>query len=155
MALRRGDAYTARGRYAAGTGLRGGDEASAMVHDLYIGHFEHDGHCGRIRVERVAGGRRATLVMARPLDWGVVEATLRAVGGNDVALSSIPRGWRLRVAQQGYLVCDHYTRSRRAIEFVIRLARKTGCQLINSNLFPLVSVESLERRLGLPVKWAD
>ena len=122
-----------------------------MVHHLYVGHFENDGDVGRTKRD---GHGIPRLIRTRPLDPILVEEALRTVGGEAVHLGSIPAHWDLW-PEDGYLVCDHYTRSRRAIEFVIRVVRATGCEMFDSNLFPRVTVESLERRLALPVRWLD
>lgn len=48
-----------------------------------------------------------------------------------------------------------YTTSRGVLGFVIRLVKATRCQMFDSNLYPAVGVESLERQLSLPRRRSD
>src|SRR3954469_22474265 len=106
-----------------------------MTHDLYIGFFDKD-EDGFGRPVRDSDGY-ARLVVVRPLEPSVVEAALQQVTDNKVTLRSIPESWELWV-EPDHVVCNHYTPSRTALQFVIRLARTTGCDLFDSNLFPPV-----------------
>ena len=123
-----------------------------MIHDLYIGYFAKD-EDGAARLVRGSDGI-SRLVVVRPLEPAVVEAVLKQVTEGRVTLESIPESWRLWVADD-HVVCDHYTPSRTALRFVVRLAESTGCDLLDSNLFPPVTVAQLEQQLRRPSRWID
>ena len=44
--------------------------------------------------------------------------------------ASIPDDWGLGIEEEGFIVCDAYTHSRDAIDFIRHLATKTGCDVL-------------------------
>lgn len=99
-----------------------------MLHYLETGHFEQeDGHVRFERVDEPLRSHRAVVV--RPLDTAVVEAALREVGGDHLTLSTVPRDWDVHLNSDGVLVSNEYTHSRQAVEFVARVAERTGAEI--------------------------
>jgi hypothetical protein len=123
-----------------------------MFHYLYVGHFDKD-EDGFGRPVRDSNGL-GRLVVVRPLETSVVEAILRQVSDDEVTPRSIPESWELWM-ERDHVVCNHYTPSRSALQFVLRLAQATQCDLLDSNLYHPVSVAQLEQHLRQPGRWID
>ena len=123
-----------------------------MVHYLYVGYFDKD-DAGFGRPVRDAHGI-AHLVAIRPLTRTVVDSLLRQTTRNTIVVDSIPESWQLWV-EDDHVVCNHYTLSRSALQFVLRLAQMTGCDLLDSNGYYPVTIAQLELQLRQPRRWID
>jgi hypothetical protein len=98
----------------------------SFIHYLFLGHFEHDGDLVRF----VKGPNDAAYrpVVSRPLDAEVLKVVLREVTGTEVDSLVFPDEWMMWL-KDAYLVCEKYTRNRKAIDFVARLVEKTRCEI--------------------------
>ena len=98
-----------------------------MVHYLWVGHFdEEDGHVRFVRVDELYRGHERMVM--RPLDTATIEAALRETDAR-LTLTTIPRDWHVDLEADGVLVGDEYTHNRQAIEFVARVAERTGADI--------------------------
>jgi hypothetical protein len=98
----------------------------AMVHYLFLGHFECEGEMARFGK---SGNERAFKpVFARSLDVNVVQTALQEVKGAEADGLSFPSDWLVWLGD-GYLVADKYTRNADAIDFIARLVIRTGCNI--------------------------
>jgi hypothetical protein len=98
----------------------------SFIHYLFLGHFEHDGDVVRFAKSPRDGAYWP--VIRRPLDPEAIKAVLRQVKGADVEELAFPDDWRIWW-EDGYLVCDKYTRNPEAINFVTHLVERTGCDI--------------------------
>jgi hypothetical protein len=96
-----------------------------MIHHLYVGHFERDRGVMKLEKRKSDGAPRPVVV--RPLDMATVQELLEEKG---VERTNIPEDWRLGIEEEGFVVCDAYTHSRDAIDFIRQLATKTGCDVL-------------------------
>ena len=96
-----------------------------MIHHLYVGHFEKDRGVMKLEKRKSDGAPRAVVV--RPLDMATVRELLAEKG---VEGTNIPEAWRLGIEEEGIIVCDAYTRSPDAIDFLRKLATRTGCDVL-------------------------
>ena len=98
----------------------------AFIHYLYVGHFEHDGNVARF--SKSADDPVYRPVVRRAIDPQTIKAVLRettGAAGNDL---TFPDSWMIGM-DDGYLVCDKYTRNRAEIDFVTRLVERTRCDI--------------------------
>ncbi len=65
--------------------------------------------------------------MVRPLDMATVRELLAEKG---VEGTNIPEDWRLGIEEEGIIVCEAYIRNQDAIDFIRKLATKTGCDVL-------------------------
>lgn len=107
----------------------------SLVHNLYLGHFEREGDF--VRLSRTPANPLLTPVISRPLDMAVVEELLREKG---LYASDIPDEWELYL-EDGYIVCAR--RHPEAVDFLIRLARRTGCDIFDLACFALLKPEDV------------
>jgi hypothetical protein len=98
----------------------------SFIHYLFLGHFERDGEV--IRFSKSPSDPVYRPVVRRPMDTGAINAILREVRGAEVDGLAFPDDWMIW-PDDGYLVCDKYTRNREAIDFVARLAERTHCDI--------------------------
>src|SRR6266567_807275 len=98
----------------------------SFIHYLFLGHFEHDGDV--VRFSKSPEDPVYRPVVRRPLDTEAVKAILREGAGDGVDDLTFPDDWMIWM-DNGYLVCDKYTRNREAIDFVARLVERTHCDL--------------------------
>jgi hypothetical protein len=98
---------------------------SAMIHHLYVGHFEKDRGVMKQEKGKSDGAPRAVVV--RPLDMATVQELLAEKG---VEGTNIPEDWWLGIEEEGFIVCERHTHSRDAIDFIRKLATKTGCDIL-------------------------
>jgi hypothetical protein len=96
-----------------------------MIHHFYVGHFEKAG--GVMKLQKRKSDAAPRPVVARRLDMAAVQELLEEKG---VAGMNVPDEWQLGVEEEGFLVCDAYTRSRDAIDFIRQLTTKTGCEVL-------------------------
>lgn len=96
-----------------------------MIHHLYVGHFEKDR--GVMKLEKRKGDGAPRAVVVRPLDMATVQELLEEKG---VDGTNIPEDWRLGIEEEGIIVCEAYTRNQDAIDFIGKLATKTGCDVL-------------------------
>ena len=96
-----------------------------MIHHLYVGHFEKDRGVMKLEKRESDGAPRAVVV--RPLDMATVQELLTEKG---VEGTNIPEDWRLGIEEEGIIVCEAYTRNQDAIDFIRKLATKTGCEVL-------------------------
>jgi hypothetical protein len=96
-----------------------------MIHYLYVGHFQPEGNF--IRFAKSSPDAPSTPVTLHPLEADVVAELLSEKGTRRSAVSA---EWHLWF-EDGYLVCDKYTRSRDALNFLVRLAKRTGCDIVD------------------------
>jgi len=98
----------------------------SFVHYLFLGHFEHDGEA--VRFSKDPGDRAYRPVVCRPLETVAIEAVLREIKGAEVDDLAFPDDWMIW-SDDGYLVCEKYTRNQEAIDFVARLVGRTRCDI--------------------------
>ncbi|HKI30626.1 MAG TPA: hypothetical protein VKA46_01945 [Gemmataceae bacterium] len=98
----------------------------SFIHYLFLGHFEHDGEV--VRFSKRPPDRAYRPVIRRPLETEAIKAVLRQVKGADVEELAFPDDWMMWW-EDGYLVCDKYTRNPEAINFVARLVERTRCDI--------------------------
>jgi hypothetical protein len=98
----------------------------SFLHYLFLGHFERDGEV--VRFAKHPGDSVYRPVVRRPLDTETLQAVLREVKGAAVDDLAFPGDWMMWF-DEGYLICDKYTRNREAIDFVARLAERTRCDI--------------------------
>jgi hypothetical protein len=98
----------------------------SFIHYLFLGHFERDGDV--IRFSRSPSDSAYRPVVRRPLDEEAVKAVLGESIGAEVNGLDFPADWIMWL-DDGYLVCDKYTRNRKAIDFAARLVERTGCDI--------------------------
>jgi hypothetical protein len=96
-----------------------------MIHHLYVGHFEKDRGFMKLEERQSDGAPRP--VLARPLDMAIVQGLLAEKG---VQWTNIPDDWRLGIEEEGFIVCLAYNRNQDAIDFIRKLATKTGCDVL-------------------------
>src|SRR5262249_2813401 len=96
-----------------------------MIHHLYVGHFEKDWGVMKLEKRKSDGAPRAVVV--RPLDMAIVQELLKEKG---VEGTNIPENWWLGIEEEGIIVCEAYTRNSDAIDFIRKLATKTGCDIL-------------------------
>src|SRR6266852_2150622 len=116
----------------------------SFVHYLYIGHFEHDG--AFVRFSNTLTDPILKPVVSHPIDMDVVKWLVQEFRGREVqaANSLFPMDWALWV-EDGYLACNQYELSHQTIDFIIRLARETGCDLVDFNARSSIRPEELLR----------
>ena len=100
-----------------------------MIHHLYVGHFERDGGAMKLAKRQTDGAPRPVVVC--PLDMSTVHELLQEKGVN---ATNIPDDWWLGIEDEGFIVCERDTHSRDAIDFIRKLALKTGCEIAYDGL---------------------
>jgi len=103
-----------------------------MIHHFYVGHFEKAD--GVMRLQKRRDGAPPRPVVARRLDMAAIQELLEEKG---VAGMNVPDDWQLGIDDEGFLVCDAYTRSRDAIDFIRRLIAKTGCEVLYDGMLAI------------------
>ena len=103
-----------------------------MIHHFYVGHFEKDRGAMKLQKRSSDGAPRPVLV--RSIDMAIVRKLLEEKGVND---DSIPEDWWLGFEEEGFIVCNAHTRSQDAIDFIGRLARKTGCDVLYDGMLAI------------------
>lgn len=98
----------------------------SFIHYLFLGHFEHDG--GSVRFSKNPSDSVYRPVIRRPLELAAIESVLREVKGIETQDLAFPDDWMIWL-DDGYLICDKYTRNREAIDFIARLVERTGCDI--------------------------
>jgi hypothetical protein len=98
----------------------------AFIHYLFLGHFEHDGN--GVRFSKSADDHVYRPMVRRPIDPQAIKAVLRETTGATSNDLTFPDSWMIGM-DDGYLVCDKYTRDRAAIDFVARLVERTRCDI--------------------------
>jgi hypothetical protein len=111
-----------------------------VIHYVYLGHFDKEADF--IRFERHADTKPAWYrpVVVQSLDQSVVADLLAEKG---LTPSTLPDDWGIAFDQEGFVVCDRFTRNRDAQEFVNNLASRTGCDVADFSSLSLVSAEQL------------
>jgi hypothetical protein len=102
----------------------------SFTHYLLLGHFEHDGE--HVRFSKRPGDSVYRPVVRHSLDREIVTAALREAKGREVEELDFPEDWRIWL-EDGYLVCDKYTRNQAAIGFIARLVERSGCEIHDSS----------------------
>jgi hypothetical protein len=98
----------------------------AVIHYLFLGHFEHDGEI--VRFSKSSSDSVYRPVVRRPIDPATIHSVLSEVTGAEVDNFKFPDGW-MTWLEDGYVVCDKYTRNQEVIDFVTRLVTRTHCDL--------------------------
>ena len=98
----------------------------SFIHYLFLGHFEHDGTT--VRFSKSPGDTVYKPVVRHPIETDVIKVVLREVRGTTVNDLAFPDGWVMWM-EDGYLVCDKYTRNREEIHFVAHLVERTHCEI--------------------------
>jgi hypothetical protein len=98
----------------------------SFIHYLFLGHFEHDG--ALVRFSKRPDDPVYRPVIRRSLDTAVLRAVFLETTGRDVDEITFPDDWMVWM-DDGYLVCDKYTRNPEVIDFITRLAERTRCDL--------------------------
>lgn len=107
----------------------------SFIHYLFVGDFDRDEH--GIRFVRPGPGEPFRPVVARPLTPNMVAAAVRDVTGG--ANETIPNDWSAWL-DDGFLICDRYTKNPREIEFISRLVEQTGYSLYDRSVHEEVSL---------------
>lgn len=102
----------------------------SFIHYLFLGHFERDGEA--VRFAKNPSDSTYRPVVRRPLESEAIQTVLREVKRSEVHELSLPDEWMIW-AEDGYLVCDKYSRNPEAIDFVVRLVERTGCDIYDVN----------------------
>jgi hypothetical protein len=98
----------------------------SFIHYLFLGHFEHEGETVRLSKSRSDPVYKP--VVRRPIDTEVIKAVLQEHQRAKVDELAFPDDWAIW-KEDGYLVCDKYTRNPEAIDFVARLVERTRCDI--------------------------
>jgi hypothetical protein len=96
-----------------------------MMHHLYVGHCAKERGAMGLEKRQTDGAPRP--VLTRPLDMATVRELLQQKG---VDGTNIPENWRLGIEEEGFIVCDAYTCSHDAMDFLRQLATKTACDVL-------------------------
>src|SRR5947209_1545494 len=102
----------------------------SFIHYLFLGHFEHEG--GLVRFSKSPSNSAYKPVVSRPLDMNEMQAALHETQDANMLDGSFPSDWQIWL-DDGYLVCDKYTRNPDELRFVSRLAERTGCEILDAN----------------------
>lgn len=100
----------------------------SFLHYLFLGHFEHDGAV--VRFSKRPSDPVYRPVVCRPLDTEALKAILREMQGSHVHELLFPDDWTIAM-DEGYLVCDKYTRNAAEINFITRVVERTGCEILD------------------------
>jgi hypothetical protein len=115
----------------------------SFVHYLYIGHFEHEGRL--VRFANTATDPILKPVVCHSLDMDAVKRLVPQSGREaDGGSPPFPPGWSIW-AEDGYLACDQGALSPEVIDFIVRLAQVTGCELVDFNTRSSIGPEDLLR----------
>ena len=98
----------------------------SFIHYLFLGHFEHDGEV--VRFSKTMSDPVYRPVVRRPIDPEAIKAVLQEVKGPGAEDLAFPDDWMVWF-DNGYFVCEKYTRNREAINFIARLVERTGCEI--------------------------
>lgn len=98
----------------------------SFIHYLFVGDFARDEH--GVRFARPGPGEPYRPVVVSRLTPGVIAPVVREVTGG--ATDTLPDDWSAWL-DDGYVVCDLYTSNPAEIEFIARLADRTGCALFD------------------------
>jgi hypothetical protein len=98
----------------------------SFIHYLFLGHFEHDGPV--MRFSKAPGESTYRPVVRRSLDPEAIKSALREVKGAAGDEPTFPDDWMVW-QEDGYLVCDKYTRDPQVVAFITRLAEQTRCDI--------------------------
>lgn len=97
-----------------------------FIHYLFIGHFDRDRAGIRFSCPSPSDPYRP--VVLRPIEPKEIRDAIREVAGGTADPDALPDEWSVWF-QNGYLVCDKYTRNETEIEFVGKLVERTGCAI--------------------------
>jgi hypothetical protein len=98
----------------------------ALIHYLFLGHFERDGEV--VRFEKRPNDRTYKPMVRGNIDMTEVRAVAQEVSGVTTGDADLPPAWSIW-EECGYLICEKYTRNQEVIEFVTRLVKRTGCDI--------------------------
>jgi len=98
----------------------------SFIHYLFLGHFKHDGEM--VVFAKSPSDPVYRPVVCRPLDSESVAAVLQEATGIKGHDKAFPEDWMIWW-EDGYLVCDKYTKNREVIDFVVRLVKRTHCDI--------------------------
>lgn len=98
----------------------------SFIHYLFLGHFEREGEI--VRFAKSSSEAAYQPVVRCPIDLGAVRTILREVKGVEADDLIFPDDWGIWL-DNGYLICNKYTRNREAIDFVSRLVERTRCDI--------------------------
>lgn len=122
-----------------------------MIHYLYVGHFERDK--GVMKLERRQGDGLPRPAVMRPLDMVTVQELLKEKG---VDKTNIPDDWWLGI-EDGFIVYARDTHSHDAIDFIRKLASRTGCDIVYDGMLFVhpeeLTFEGLEKAERSSVTW--
>jgi len=114
-----------------------------MLHYLLVGHFAHeDDH---IRFVRDEPNRWMKRVVQKPLDLEVLRSVLRNMIGRDVDALFFPKDWGVRLDPDGVLTVNKYTHNGQAIDYLVRVARRTGAEIWDDSGVQKLTPEEVER----------
>jgi hypothetical protein len=100
----------------------------SFLHYLFLGHFEHDGPM--VRFSKRPSDAVYRPVVCRPLDTQTLKAVLREIHGSEAQELLFPDDWTIGM-DEGYLVCDKYTRNPEEINFITRVVERTRCEILD------------------------
>ena len=111
----------------------------SFIHYLFLGHFEHDGEV--MVFSKSPSDSVYRPVVRCPLDREAIKAVLREVKEAEGENLAFPDDWRIWL-DNGYLVCEKYTRNREAIDFVARLVERTRCDICDVSAHRDISLDN-------------
>jgi hypothetical protein len=105
---------------------------------LFLGHFEHES--GLVRFSKSPSNSAYKPVVSRPLDMNEIQAAVHDTHESDMGDASFPSDWQIWL-DDGFLVCDKYTRNPDEVRFVNRLVERTGCEIVDAIARQSISLE--------------
>jgi hypothetical protein len=113
----------------------------SFVHYLYLGHFEPDGEFVRF-VPPSPRVPSLTPLVRRPLNQGIIVELLQERGVARGNRSVFPDDWPMWFGD-GFLICKQFELSPEMVDFLIRLAKTTGCEIVDVNARRIVPPDEL------------
>ncbi len=108
----------------------------SFIHYLFLGHFEREGEV--IRFSKSPSDSAYHPLVRRHLDSEAIKDVLRANKESEADLV-FPDEWMIWL-EDGYLICDKYTRNPDLIEFVARLVERTRCDIYDVSAHGVITL---------------
>jgi hypothetical protein len=109
-----------------------GGTAVSFIHYLFIGHFDKDAN--GVRFIRSAPTEPYRRVVVRPIEPDDIRVCVPESVEHPTGPTGIPDEWSVWL-EDGYVICDKYTRSEAEIEFVVRLVEQTGAAIYDRSAY--------------------
>ena len=101
----------------------------SFLHLIYIGHFYHERDL--VQFSSTLTDPIMKPVVRRPLDMGEVKRLVQEVSGLEED-PLFPADWNIWV-EDGYLAGNRYALNQEAIDFIARMIRLAGCDIVDFN----------------------